>query len=245
MTTKGKDVFEVIPMRSTVPVGAEYHVYNKNRDRTILKAGDLMPECTKDNDRYICGDYEYTYRCAKKYPGWFVRLRADKKRGAYEKILDNINNYPVVDVSLLFKGCVNIKIAPSIPDSVKYMNKTFEGCSALKFNIHINKGVIETNYTYKDCISIEHTGSIPSSIESMKGMYSGCMLHYPPDPNYKIEAFENCCFDLLDHTVFVSENHELDIESYKEGKTRQYLPHEAWERFMEFKDEYECDWLPF
>lgn len=245
MTTKGNDEFDIIPMRSTVPVGAEYHVYNANRDRTILKPGDLMPECTKDNDRYICGDYEYIYFDSKRHHGWFVRLRVNKRKKSYEKILNDINNEPVIDVSHLFAGCLNLVSAPSIPNGVKYMNNTFEGCSELRYNIHINKGVIETNYTYKDCTSLRTMASIPSSIKSMKGMYNGCMLDFPPFPDYKIEAFENCSFDLIDHTVFVSEEHELDIESYKEGKTRQYLPHEAWEKFMEFKSEYECDWLPF
>ena len=209
----------------------------------VSSGGNMLPSTPCDKDTFTRGDYSYVYERCKE--GWVVSLASCRSKTKYANILESICGKPIVDVSNLFKGCVKMVKAPNIPGGVKYMNNTFEGCSALRFNIHINNGVIATNYTYKDCISLENASYIPSTVESMKGMYSGCMLCFPPEPNYEIEAFENCCFDLWDHSAFISESHELDIESYREGKTRQYLPHEAWKRFMEFKAEYECDWLPF
>lgn len=86
----------------------------------------------------------------------------------------NILNFVTSAISA-FYGCSNLLEAPVIPESVKYLNGMFEGCSSLAHGPELHDytdGDIDS--LYKGCLSLVDVPNIPKNITSMRNAFAGC-----------------------------------------------------------------------
>ena len=86
----------------------------------------------------------------------------------------NILNFVTSAISA-FYGCSNLLEAPVIPESVKYLNGMFEGCSSLAHGPELHDytdGDIDS--LYKGCLSLVDVPNIPNNITSMRNAFAGC-----------------------------------------------------------------------
>ena len=82
---------------------------------------------------------------------WTVMV-IDKEKTSYGALETMINGYPVTSLAEAFKGCTNMKTAPSIPASIKDMSSTFEGCTSLTGAIDIACNPAEYENCFKDTV---------------------------------------------------------------------------------------------
>ena len=102
-----------------------------------LKLGDAI---------VMSGDYTYKFIPYEGDYGWWVFVnRTDKS--TYSTIKNEIEGYPVISLNATFDSCINLTTAPVIPDTVKYMNGTFQYRENLTGNVEINCNPI----SYVDC----------------------------------------------------------------------------------------------
>lgn len=86
---------------------------------------------------------------------------------------------------------------PKIPQSVKFMNSTFSGCSNLEAPITLHEGITNLNYCFSYCSKLTDIPVIPQSVTSLEGAFMGCtnLVHVSYVPrgksNYRL-MFSNC-----------------------------------------------------
>lgn len=150
-----------------IPAGGEYF---KQSTKATYKAGQNMPETAENGDTYTIGDYIYTM----KTDGWSVSLAGDKTKEAYDEILENIANFPITDLTELYKGCTNLKTSPKIPDTVNTLNYTFNGCTSLTDAPQLPSSAKYMYYTFYECSALVNATDIPAGVTNMKYAFSCC-----------------------------------------------------------------------
>lgn len=81
---------------------------------------------------------------------------------------------PVTVLYYTFAGCDDLKIAPKLPATVKYMQSTFYGCTSLTTVPEIPSGVTDMTSTFQACTSLTTAPEIPSGVTDMRFTFSGC-----------------------------------------------------------------------
>ena len=94
---------------------------------------------------------ESTFVPATLSDEWTVMV-VDKEKTSYGALEAIINGYPVTSLAETFKGCTNMKKAPSIPTSVKNMTSTFEGCASLTGTITLDCKITSLDGCFKDTV---------------------------------------------------------------------------------------------
>lgn len=150
-----------------IPSGGQY----VRKTKTYI-AGQNMPGTAKEGDIYTYGDYTYTM----KADGWSVVLEKsiDKNRESYGEILEEIASSPVVDLTDLFKDCVNMTTSPKIPSSATKLNNTFYNCTALTEAPELPATVETVQYTFYDCKSMTKATALPDGLTDIKYVFYGC-----------------------------------------------------------------------
>lgn len=81
----------------------------------------------------------------------------------------------VEDASAAFYGCINLKVAPAIPESVKFIANMFENCSSITEGTLIPDDTDGSlNCVYKGCSSLVSIPNIPGNTVSLREAFSGC-----------------------------------------------------------------------
>ncbi|MBE5963957.1 MAG: sigma-70 family RNA polymerase sigma factor [Lachnospira sp.] len=153
-----------------VPEGATYYVASENK---MLQAGGELPDYTREGDKYITNDYEYTYMnldldhfCM----GWEVKVKDNTK----EKYEDFLNNIGWLGLRGTFEDCTNMKESPKLTESVVLLERTFAGCTSLEKAPVIPEGIQVLKETFAGCISLEKAPVIPESVVELDGTFKGC-----------------------------------------------------------------------
>ena len=102
-------------------------------------------------------------------PSGYIPVSRNKE--SYGTIPDTVLGYPVYSMIGLYENCVNLKIAPTIPNTMEYMDDAFKGCTSLKTAPVIPSSVINMRDTFNGCTSLE--GDIYINVEDLDN-YSGC-----------------------------------------------------------------------
>ncbi len=124
-------------------------------------------------EEYIHGDYKYTY--SNQLGGWSV-FAIDKTKSTYGDILSEIKGFPVVSMYKTFENCINLTYPPAIPESVKNLYATFQGCTSLTdlSDYTIPYGVEDLHCAFKGCESLKYAPKIPDSVINMYGAFMTC-----------------------------------------------------------------------
>ncbi|MBQ3593328.1 MAG: leucine-rich repeat protein [Clostridia bacterium] len=148
-----------------IPEGGTYYSAG-----SVYNAGNAFPDI-KHGDKYVYGDYEYTYSRSIQ---WVVKA-IDKTKNKYGEILSEINGKQVAVMSYTFNGCTNMTESPIIPETVTDMTGTFYGCIALESAPAIPDGVTTLNRTFMNCTSMV-TGpqSIPDTVKDVQYTFYKC-----------------------------------------------------------------------
>lgn len=155
-------------------------------DGTILNAGDKFPDIIADGDIYIYGDYEYHYNASYNSDdsnwkadttlnGWGARV-LDNTKEKYEPILECINGKDIVTLRECFQKCKALKVAPSIPNNVKYMAYTFANCENLIdiSSVIIPNSAIDIHGAFSSCSLLNNISSlvIPSTVTRIDNLFA-------------------------------------------------------------------------
>ena len=111
---------------------------------------------------FIIGDYEYSIIEGEGYDHKIGARVIDTTKSSYGPLLKNpkYNGETYTLIWLLdsdgnhgtFEGCTNLIVAPEIPDSVIYMDHTFEGCTSLTGDIIVHNSPLNYTDIFKDTI---------------------------------------------------------------------------------------------
>ena len=89
------------------------------------------------------------------------------------KVMPRIPN-TIKDMGNTFLNCTNLTMVSEIPSSVEKMNSTFSGCQDLITSPAIPTGVISMSRTFKDCTNLNIAPKIPNTVTYMDYTFSGC-----------------------------------------------------------------------
>lgn len=179
-----------------IPDGATYYCI----DGTELPGNgtNCFPSEPAFGDRYVEGDYEYTYKEDDGYYvlGWQVVAR-DKELTEYGVIRTVVAKRPVTNMNGTFYECWYMTASPAIPSSVTRMNGTFGSCYKLTEAPVLPDGLTSLNGTFRGCMSLVSAPVIPSGVTEMQNAFADCdvLKSAPVLPNQLINmryAFENC-----------------------------------------------------
>ena len=81
---------------------------------------------------------------------------------------------PVTDMYCTFFNDKDLKIAPSIPNTVKNMWNTFSRCTNLEKVSKIPERVINLESTFYNCTTLKIAPKIPNSVNNMRTTFYGC-----------------------------------------------------------------------
>lgn len=101
-------------------------------------------------------------------------------------------------IDSMFSGCTSLVECPSIPESVKSMNKTFENCANIKKAAAFPAKIESAENAYSNCSGLEEAAAIPSNMVSYSGCYSGCTDLYGI---LEINSNSTNCGSLLSNAV--------------------------------------------
>lgn len=160
-------------MGDLIPVGTVYYIEKTNE--TIVGNGlNHFPDTVNMGDLFSTADYNYHYVTGGQGRiGWMVHVK-DKNKRSYAPLLEEINGKPLIFMTNAFEDCVNMEVAPQIPDCVQDMILAFSGCVALKeppelpISLHIMNGV------FMNCRNLTRAPCIPVFVLSMDYAFQGC-----------------------------------------------------------------------
>ena len=112
----------------------------------ITLSVDVESLAPVNGQTYAHGDYIYTY--SESTAGWSVSLNESvvtRTQTEYGEILDNIQGFPVVDMTGTFQNCAKMTGIPEIPSTVTNLTSAFSGCTSLTGTVTID--VTPTAYT--------------------------------------------------------------------------------------------------
>lgn len=88
---------------------------------------------------------------------------------------DNGKNFgEVTSLVHTFYNCTELKIAPKIPDTVKYMSVAFYKCTNLLVAPDIPSSVIRLSYTFALCTKLESMPNIGNNVRDFSGAFQSC-----------------------------------------------------------------------
>ena len=190
------DNVRVANKTNVIPVGGIYYVGGINSTE-IYSAGQPFPSELTVGDVYVYGDYRYLYKdewcdsCGDRCEyyvsecgcpfmsydddGWSVEV-LDMTKSSYGQILDNINGKPVVSLRYTFSGCKQLTVAPTIPNTVKYLGSTFSSCEKLTKAPKIPEGTVYFSWTFSYCTALNDVSALGycPNITSMEGTFYKC-----------------------------------------------------------------------
>ena len=172
-----------------------------------LTEGMQFPGTINEGDKYLYGDYTYTYLTTSS--GWKVSItnyEENCSRESFGNILTRINKKYVTDLNNTFAYCDFLKIAPKIPGSVTNVQETFSNCYSLTTAPKIPNGVKNMNSTFLACNLLQtYEGStdedgdfsnyiIPGSVVDLRYTFYSCLdiIVAPKLPESNINM--NYCF---------------------------------------------------
>ena len=142
----------------------------------------------KEGDTYTYKTHSYVYK--ESLGGWEVKSALDK--GSTEKhglILSEINGKPVVSMNSTYvrrDDITGFSDEWRIPSSIKYMDRTFTGCSIVTFpdSFRIPNGVTTMNSTFNACrslTSLPEGFTIPDTVTNLMSTFASCesLTHLP------------------------------------------------------------------
>lgn len=97
----------------------------------------------------------------------------------------------------MFYKCTSLAAVYNIPDSVKSMRGTFEGCKALCEAPVLPSALVNMESAFEDCISLREPSVIPDSVTEMVKAFSGCaslerMPNLPSNVTDLTDCFRSC-----------------------------------------------------
>ena len=131
-------------------------------------------------DIYLTDEYAYSYanekwavalpiKISDFMPSGYVPVTRNEE--SYGDIPETVLGYPVYSMIGLYENCINLKIAPAIPNTMEYIGDAFKGCTSLKTAPVIPSSVTDMRDTFNGCTSLE--GDIFINVEELDS-YSGC-----------------------------------------------------------------------
>lgn len=165
-----------------VPEGGTYTMYTAINGKKVYNEGEQLP-CGYESvryDGYVEGDYQYTVRYdnhgGTNYQ-WGVRV-LDKTKTEYGEIRSSINNRNVTLMDETFKNCSNLKVAPTIPNTITNMYGTFYECTSLEdiSYLVIPENVTTLCYCFYHCTSLTNVPNTTNatSLKCMASMFHSC-----------------------------------------------------------------------
>lgn len=151
--------------------GIALNVSMRNNRRGFGRGiGPSEPEHDKQIKK---GDYTYTFDSKKQ--GWRVAVN-DKTKAKYGKILKDLKGFPVVSMDGTFKGCANLKVSPTIPNTVYSMSETFMDCTSLEVAPEIPKNVKNFNKAFLNCSELTTPPNLKDcfKIQNYAEAFYGC-----------------------------------------------------------------------
>lgn len=188
---------------AVVPDGGKYTAV----DGTVYNPGDRMPEYPSTGDVYQYGDYKYYYnRNRTSYNvwvddvtmnGWSVEV-ISSLQSSYGEILTYINNKPVVSLNWLFGDYSGtyLETVPKIPNTVNFLDGTFNFCFFAKEFPLIPYGVVNMNNTFelfgiiKNVSEFPDGFEIPKSVKSMNRTFADTYIVKAPKIPHGVESME-------------------------------------------------------
>lgn len=207
--------------------------YDASEDR-MIPGGEPFPSCG-NNDRYMFGEYEYTYHepGGDEYSkGWSVKLnpdKADKTESNYGKIDAYVNNEPVTDISRIFEDCLHLEAAPCIPNTVTKMYAAFRGCSSMSSACNIPRGVVDMREAFSGCTALSGYMTVETDTLLNTDCFSGTLNTIDITGRLTEEACRLLCATSEGENVRCGELHE-GMTYYDSSEDRTF---EAGEKFPE------------
>ena len=174
--------------------GHEYEIENgkvigttENSSGTQGGEDGTQTEEPQIGDKFRTEDYEYCYGCSyeefegwilSNYEGWGVRV-LDTTKETYaeiesDEIKSELKGKPITSMRHTFKRCLNLRKAPTIPNTVIDLEETFCYCTALTESPIIPEGVRIMNSAFTGCIAMKKVSVIPSTVELMDYTFNDC-----------------------------------------------------------------------
>jgi len=121
----------------------------------------------------------------------------------------------VTNMNCTFEGCTSLTELHKIPGTVTNMKRTFKGCSSLTSAPSVPKGVVNMDNAFEDCAKLILPPEIPDSVESKAGIFNGCQ---------EISSKYNAALELLKENTIVSleeaETMFQMLSSFEDSKER-------------------------
>ena len=176
-----------------IPFGVE-NLSNAFLDCRYLKWAPIIPESALDVTSMFSGCSSLQY---------YVGQQENASN------LGNFSGYiipsGITSMPTMFKGVSLMKIAPTIPGTVKTLSGTFNYCTRLT-SVAIPYGVTTLQGTFYACISLQKAPEIPGSVKIMSGVFSRCtsLLEAPKIPEGVTDinsAFSGCSALTTAHNI--------------------------------------------
>ncbi|MBQ9148122.1 MAG: sigma-70 family RNA polymerase sigma factor [Oscillospiraceae bacterium] len=173
-----------------VPAGCTYVL----ADGTTVPAGDPMPASVSYGDKFLTADYTYVYTAdwlTSYTAGWGVTVN-DTTKSSYEPLRSEINGQPLVGLGFTFMGCSNMTVAPTIPSTVRTLDRAFYGCKTLTQPPAIPSGVWNMSEAFAFCTSLQTAPTIPGGVTNLWKAFNGCesMTSAPAIPGGVTDLYE-------------------------------------------------------
>lgn len=166
----------------TVPEGAEYIAAGGHK----YTEGEFVLQEVAKGDQLITHDYTYTYENYNVYLSdesitmaagaeivWHVVVK-DKTKTEYEPLLANVNGKTVGNLTEAFMGCINMTVAPIIPEGVSDLAFAFKGCESLEIAPDIPESVQRMTETFSGCVALCEVKRIPAGVTKLLYSFQGC-----------------------------------------------------------------------
>lgn len=152
------------------------------------------PDLAKPKIEIVKGDYKYT---RYEDTGWSVET-TDKTKTEYGPIENEIDGIPVVSLDFTFHHCDKLVNPPVIPNTVKLMRHTFQGCFQIANlgDYNIPNSVEYLDSAFADCKNMTIAPQIPNSVINITNTFLNCVslkeMPKIPDNIKQIGTFDGC-----------------------------------------------------
>lgn len=180
---------------------------------------DVQSLIPVNGQAYAYGDYIYTY--SEQTAGWNVTLNESvvtRTKTEYGEILDNVQGFPVVDMTETFQNCTKMTGIPEIPSTVTNLTNAFSGCTSLTGTVTID--VTPTAYT--SAFSGVNFKTQNLKLNGTSNILDDVGL---TGTNYCTECNGKCDYPAIDGAYYVGVR-ATEVGNYH-GATAIYLPGEA------------------
>ena len=189
-----------------VPNGGKYTTV----DGKVFTAGQCVNILPQQGDIFETSDYSYRYNFGKAmfdgvdepswteyaFGGWGVEVK-DKSKSSYEPFEALINGATLKSVAYTFMDCINMTIAPELPNSITELEWAFVSCQSLKESPKLPNGATWLVCTFMGCTSLTETPYIPDSYVNISTAFDSCtsltkVTNIPSKVELMSYTFMNC-----------------------------------------------------